>query len=146
MTSSLSSGTGIYEYCGGPLVKTSHTPAYTKHDMLLDVLPNPRKSKLDRYTSFLKDITPSDPRELEDMRRTKGSMVISESCRVAIEVDTYPELTMTSFLALTSYTLPSYSNSTQVAIRSPLGEAVVNTLRTVAVTRTFKFLRSLLGT
>ena len=69
LTSSLSSGTGIYEYRGGLLVKTSHTPAYTKHDMLLDVLPNPRKSKLDRYTSFLKDITPSDPRELEDLRR-----------------------------------------------------------------------------
>ena len=77
---------GVYKYHRDLrlLVKTNHTPAYTNKNMLLNVLPNARKSKLDRYASFLKDIMPSDPRELEDMRRAKGSTVISEPRRAAV--------------------------------------------------------------
>ena len=43
------------------------TIAHQDQDMLLDVLTNARKLKLDRHIDFIKYLLPSDTRELEDL-------------------------------------------------------------------------------
>jgi hypothetical protein len=118
--------------------------------MFLEVLTDSRQFDFERYVDFRKDVTAPNPRELEKMRARECSITLQERVNKGISYEgrmTYPAVKITSLVALTSYTFPPCSNSTPVAVASPLGSTSEerSTRRVIAVTSTVKFERPAFG-